>query len=49
LEKAEKLSKMSSSVVAFSGVLQKNQVFGSQKIACGTIKRPKQLQFELQK
>ena len=49
LEKAEKLSKMSCFVMAFSGVLQKNQVIGSQKIACGAIKRPKQLQFELQK
>ena len=35
LGKAEKLSKMSCFVIAFSGVLQKNQVFSSQKIACG--------------
>jgi hypothetical protein len=35
LEKAEKLSKMSCFVMAFSGVLEKNQVYRSQKIACG--------------
>jgi hypothetical protein len=35
LEKGKKLSKMSCFVMAFSGVLEKNQVFRSQKIACG--------------
>jgi hypothetical protein len=35
LEKGEKLSKMSCFVMAFSGVLEKNKVFRSQKIACG--------------
>ena len=35
LEKAEKLSKMSCFVMAFSGVLEKNLVYRSQKIACG--------------
>ena len=37
LEKGEKLSKMSCFVMAFSGVLEKNKVFRSQKIACGAL------------